>query len=107
MSTKSQGDGSQAGKMLIGAETIAQFLYGKSDEKAVRDVYRNIGGLTFFHHGNSLAAFTDTLVAELREHEHQARQERLRKKEEKAAARPVKPRRRRARPTQQQQVAAE
>jgi hypothetical protein len=90
--SKMQAEGSPASRMLIGAEAIAQFLYGKSDDKAVRDVYRNIGKLTFFHHGNCLAAFTDTLIGELREHEQQARQERLRKQE--SAAHPVKPRRR-------------
>ena len=85
--------GSPARKMLIGAEAIAQFLYGKDDDKAVRDVYRNIAGLTFFHHGNSLAAFTDTLMSELREHEQQAREGRRRKKEAEAR-KIVKPRRR-------------
>ena len=84
--------GSPARKMLIGAEAIAQFLYGKDDDKAVRDVYRNIAGLTFFHHGNSLAAFTDTLMSELREHEQQAREGRRRKKEAEAR-KIVKPRR--------------
>lgn len=97
--------GSPARRMLIGAEAIARFLYGKSDDKAVRDVYRNIGELTLFHHGNSLAAFTDTLVSELREHEQQAREERRRKKEAEAR-KIVKPRRRRARRSDQQ-VAAE
>jgi hypothetical protein len=91
--------------MLIGAEAIAEFLYGKSDEKAVRDVYRNIGGLTFFKHGNSLAAFTDTLMTELREHEQQARDER--RKKEAQSRRIVKPRRRRTRHVPQTEIAAE
>jgi hypothetical protein len=113
MSTKPQtleprAPESPARKMLIGAETIAQFLYDKSDDKAVRDVYRNIAGLTFFKHGNSLAAFTDTLVAELRQHEQKAREERQRIQQEKEeqARRIVKPRRRQVRQTPQE-VSAE
>lgn len=92
-----------ARKMLRGAEAIAQFLYGEAGEKEVRDVYRNPAGLTFFHHGNSLAAFTDTLLSELREHEQQARKEQQRKKKSRKI---VKPRRRRTRQSHQQ-VAAE
>ena len=98
---------SPARKMLIGAEAIAQFLYGQCrQEKEVRDVYRNVAGLTFFKHGNSLAAFTDTLIAELRQHEQEAREERQRKQQEQAR-RIVKPRRRRARQIHQQEVTAE
>jgi hypothetical protein len=89
-------------KMLIGAQALAEFLYGKSGEKEVRDVYRNVAGLTFFKHGNSLAAFTDTLVAELRQHERKAREELQRKRQEAEARKIVKPRRRRARQTQQE-----
>jgi hypothetical protein len=98
---------SPARKMLIGAEAIAKFLYGKDDDKAVRDVYRNIAGLTFFKHGNSLAAFTDTLVADLRRHEQKAREGWQRKQQEQAR-KIVRPRRRRARQihNQQQEVSA-
>jgi hypothetical protein len=92
--------GSPARKMLIGAEAIARFLYGKSGDKEVRDVYRNIAGLTFFHHGNSLAAFPDTLLSELRQHEREAREE-LQRKKEAEARKIIKPRRRRARPHQE------
>jgi hypothetical protein len=92
--------------MLIGAEAIAEFLYGKSDDddvrdKKIRDVYRNIAGLTFFKHGNSLAAFTDTLVAELRQHERKGREE-LQRKRQAEARKIVKPRRRRARQIHQE-----
>jgi hypothetical protein len=73
MSTNESKTDSPAHKMLLGAAAIAQFLYGKSEDKEVRDVYRNVAGLTFFHHGNSLAAFPDTLMAELRQKERQAR----------------------------------
>jgi hypothetical protein len=96
---------SPARKMLIGAEAIAQFLYGKSDDKTVRDVYRNIAGLTFFHHGNSLAAFTDTLLSELRQHEREAREKLQREKEAKARAIVKPPRRRRTRQIQQEAAA--
>jgi hypothetical protein len=96
--------GSPARKMLIGAEAIARFLYGKDDDKAVRDVYRNIAGLTFFHHGNSLAAFTDTLLSELRQHEREAREE-LQRKKDAEARKIVKPHRRRARHSHQEVVA--
>jgi hypothetical protein len=95
---------STAQKMLIGAEAIARFLYGNANEKELRDVYRDVAGLTFFHHGNALAAFPDTLMSELRDHELKARQEQQRKKEAEAR-KIVKPRRRRTRVSRQ--VAAE
>jgi hypothetical protein len=93
---------SPARKMLIGAEAIAKFLYGKKGDKEVRDVYRNIGGLTFFKHGNSIAAFTDTLIADLRRHEQEAR-EGWRQKQQEQARKIVRPRRRRARQIHNQQ----
>jgi hypothetical protein len=94
-----------AHKMLIGAEALAQFIYGEVNGKTVRDIYRNIADLPFFHHGNSLAGFTDTIVAELRQHERQAREE-LQRKRQTERRKIVKPRRRRARQSHQQ-VAAE
>lgn len=37
--------------LLIGAEAIAMFLYGREDRTARANVYRNVLGLTFFKHG--------------------------------------------------------
>ena len=42
--------------LKIGADQIALALYGKSTSKTRRDVYRNPMGLSFFKHGNSVAA---------------------------------------------------
>jgi hypothetical protein len=92
---------SLARKLLLGAEALAQFIYGNTGDKAVRDIYRNIAGLPFFHHGNSLAGFTDTITAELRRHEQQARDE-LQRKRQAEARKIVRPRRRRARQIQQE-----
>jgi hypothetical protein len=106
MNTKSQtlepnAPESLSRKLLLGAEALAQFIYGNRSEKAVRDIYRNIAGLPFFHHGNSLAGFTDTITAELRRHEQQACDE-LQRKRQAEARRIIKPRRRRARQVQQE-----
>ena len=63
-----------ADDLLVGAENIAKFLY--DDVTRVRDVYRNVAGLTFFKHGAALAAFKSTLREELREAERKARENR-------------------------------
>jgi hypothetical protein len=60
--------------LLRGADAIAQFLYGSQERR--RDVYRNVLELTFFKHGNTIAAFKSTLRAELKDREQAARQER-------------------------------
>src|SRR4029077_1052018 len=47
--------------LLIGADKIADFLYAKTDGKSLSHVYRNVAGLSFFKHGNSIAAFKSTI----------------------------------------------
>jgi hypothetical protein len=61
--------------LLIGADKIAEFLYGKSDRKSLSHVYRNVAGLSFFKHGNSIAAFKSTIRAELAEAQRKAREQ--------------------------------
>lgn len=62
--------------LIINAGPIAIEIYGRDDEKARRDVYRNVLGLTIFKHGNSLAAFRSTIRREVREIEDRARRAR-------------------------------
>ncbi len=67
---------SLAGDLLIGAEAIAEFLYG--DPTNVRDVYRNPLALPFFRHGAKIAATKTGLMGEIRRREaeaHAAREE--------------------------------
>jgi hypothetical protein len=88
-----------ADDLMVGAEPIARFLYGKAGKKELRDVYRNPFGFSFFKHGNSIAGLKSTIRAELLEAQRAARAEHLQMKEEKEAkARAIaKPRRRRMR----------
>lgn len=65
-----------ADDLMIGAEAIAEFLYGDRDR--TRDVYRNPAGFSFFKHGNSIAARRSTIRSELAVAEQAAR-ERMRK----------------------------
>jgi hypothetical protein len=59
--------------LLIGAEAIAMFLYGREDRTARANVYRNVLGLTFFKHGGFKAARKSTIRTELAEIENKAR----------------------------------
>jgi hypothetical protein len=58
-------DTSLAEDLLIGADTIARFIYGRDDRTALANVYRNVLGLTFFHHGGFKAARKSTLRREM------------------------------------------
>ena len=80
-----------ADDLLIGAEEIAKFLY--NDAAKVRDVYRNIGNLSFFKHGAHIAAFKSTLRGELREAERRAREQQQQSKADPAPSRAPKGRR--------------
>jgi len=62
--------------LLIGAEAIARFLYGRDDRTARANVYRNTMRLTFFRHGGFKAARKSTICAELAEIEDKARRSR-------------------------------
>lgn len=73
-----------ADNLLIGAESIALYIYGKAGRKEVRDVYRNPFGFSFFKHGNAIAALKSTIRAELHEAEREA-QEALRRRTQKRA----------------------
>lgn len=59
--------------LLIGAEAIAMFLYGREDRTARANVYRNVLGLTFFRHGEFKAALKSTIRREMAEIENKAR----------------------------------
>jgi hypothetical protein len=83
-----------ADDLLLGAGPIAGFLYGEDSAETRRNVYRNPMGLSFFKHGNTLAALKSTLHAEVNEAQEKARQVRQQKKEAQARA-IVKPRQRR------------
>ena len=85
-----------ATNLLLGAESIALYIYGKSGLKEVRDIYRNPFGFSFFKHGNAIAALKSTICAELHEAERAA-QEALRQRKASEARAVAKPRRRRAR----------
>lgn len=92
-----------ADDLMIGAEPIAKFLYGKVGKKELRDVYRNPADLPFFKHGNSIASFKSSIRAALHEAQRQAQEERHQKKVSGSPA-VVKPRHRLR---HHQQVAAE
>jgi len=85
-----------ADNLLIGAESIACYVYGKSGSKEVRDVYRNPFGFSFFKHGNAIAALKSTIRAELLEAQRAAQEARRQKKASEARV-VAKPRSRRAR----------
>ena len=85
-----------ATNLLLGAESIALYIYGEAGRKEVRDVYRNPFGFSFFKHGNAIAALKSTILAELHAAERAA-QEALRQSKASEARVVVKPRRRRAR----------
>jgi hypothetical protein len=72
--------------LLIGAEAIALYVYGKAGKKEMRDIYRNVFGFSFFKHGNAIAALKTTINAELAEKQRAAQAERHRKNEAEAAA---------------------
>jgi hypothetical protein len=67
---------SPAVNLLLGAQAIALYLYGKAGRKEIRDVYRNPFGFSFFKHGNAIAALKSTIRAELHEAERAAQEER-------------------------------
>jgi hypothetical protein len=73
-----------ADNLMVGAPAIARFIYGSEDR--VRDVYRNVLGLTFFKHGNLVAAFKSTIREELKERQRLAREEMQRAKEERLSS---------------------
>jgi hypothetical protein len=76
-----------ADDLLIGAEKIAEFIYGDTSAGRRRDVYRNPFGFSFFKHGNTVAALKSTIRAELAEAQQAAREKRQRLKEEADRAR--------------------
>jgi hypothetical protein len=86
-----QGESSIADDLIVGAEKIAEFLYGDGDR--VRDVYRNVGGLTFFRHGAAVAALKSTLREEIREADRLAREKRAHLKATPKPRAPVRRRR--------------
>ena len=63
-----------ADDLIVGAEKIAKYIYG--DAGRIRDVYRNVAGLSFFKHGASVAAFKSTIREELLEAQRKARENR-------------------------------
>jgi hypothetical protein len=65
-----------ADDLVVGADQISIFLYGDAAPRTLRDVYRNPLGLTFFKHGNFLAALKSTLRREVAEAESRAREAR-------------------------------
>ena len=65
-----------ADDLVVGGENLALWLYGKCDPQAMREVYRNPMGLTFFSHGGRKAGFKSTLRRELAEIEDKARKAR-------------------------------
>jgi hypothetical protein len=81
-----------ANDLLLGAELIAQFVYGEVTEKTVRDVYRNVLQLPLFKHGNTLAGLKSAIVAEIKAKPQRAQEKRRR--DQVVKARKVKPRRR-------------
>ena len=62
----------RGGDLLIGAEAIAEFLYG--DPTQTRDVYRNVLKLPLFKHGAKIAATKSGLIEEIRSREKAARE---------------------------------
>jgi hypothetical protein len=86
-----------ANDLLLGAEAVAQFIYGKVTTKSLRDTYRNVLELPYFKHGNTIAALKSALIAEIKKKQQQATekaQEERRRKAAEKARRTVKPRRR-------------
>ena len=65
-----------ADDLLVGAEPIAEFLYGNPKKR--RDVYRNPAGLSIFRLGAQVAARKSTLRAEILAREDAARQKNAR-----------------------------
>ena len=63
-----------ADDLLIGANEIARFIYGRDDRTARANVYRNVMQLTFFHHGGFKAARKSTIRRELDLIENAARE---------------------------------
>ena len=60
------------GDLILGAETIARFVYGQAGTKQTRDICENTLGLPLFHHGGFLGAFKSGIRARLRELHEQA-----------------------------------
>jgi hypothetical protein len=89
--------------LLLGAGPIALHIYGSDTPETRRNVYRNVLGLSFFKHGNTLAALKSTIFSEIAEMQRAA-QEQRRQKKAAEARRIVKPRRR-ARRAEKQIVA--
>jgi hypothetical protein len=90
-----------ADDLLLGAEKIAQFIYGKAGTKEVRDVYRNPFKFSFFKHGNAIAGLKSKIRAELIEAQQAAAEEHRQAKAkitEKPRAAPAKVRQVRAQP---------
>jgi hypothetical protein len=70
--------------LLLGAGPIASFIYGKDDDKARRDIYRNPFGFSFFRHGAQIAALKSTIIEEIRAAERAAQEKRQQSKEAEA-----------------------
>jgi hypothetical protein len=65
-----------AGDLIVGGENLAIWLYGNAGPQAMREVYRNPMGLTFFSHGGCKAGLKSTLRREVAEREDKARKAR-------------------------------
>lgn len=90
-----------ADNLLIGAEAIARYVYGKADTKQIRDIYRNVFGFSLFKHGAQLAALKTTINAELAEKQRLPKNSVVQKK----APAVIKPHRPRSRRRAEQQIA--
>ena len=53
--------------LKLGARQIALEIYGEDTPETRRNVYRNPMGLSFFKHGNTIAALMSVIRAEIRE----------------------------------------
>jgi hypothetical protein len=93
-----------ADDLLLGAGPIALHIYGVDTPETRRNVYRNVLGLSFFKHGNTLAALKSTIFSEITEMQRAAKEQRRQKKAAEAR-RIIKPRRRAARRAQTQTAA--
>jgi hypothetical protein len=71
------GGESLADDLMLGAGSIAFFLYGADTPETRRDVYRNPMRLSFFKHGALIAALKSSIRAEIAEAQQAARQKKL------------------------------
>jgi hypothetical protein len=51
--------------LMIGAQPIAQFVYGNTSPRSMRSVYANPLGLSLFKHGGFIAGRKSTIQREL------------------------------------------